>query len=190
MSVLHVYNSTHKRSFPAAADPITDGLVFLTYPHKELHGGKMWHVEDNTADLGAETGDLITIQFTTPAASVGLVHAIFEGFCGAAYTFDLREAQSGGGGSGSALTAYNHRRDSTNSHGMSFLKDSAVGTGGTVLFTKYFGAGVGSGTHGGIQRDNNEWVLKAATLYQVRVYSANANAAYVSMDFYLHADKH
>ena len=72
---------------------------------------------------------------------------------------------------------------------MSFLKDDGIGTGGVVLFTKYFGAGVGSGQHGGLQREVAEWILKAETLYQVRVYSANAVAAYVSMDFYLHIDK-
>lgn len=189
---MKIFNTTLKKWFVATSDAITDCLTFVTYPHKELHGGKMWTVFDSSADLGAETGDLITIQFTTPtlASGKGLVHAIFEGFCGAAYTFDLREAQTGGGAGGSALTAYNHRRDSSNTHGMSFLKDSGVGTGGTVLFTKYFGAGVGSGTHGGVQRDNDEWVLKPNTLYQVRVYSANAAAAYVSMNFYLHSDKH
>ena len=187
---MKIWNNTLQKWYKASGDNVTDVINVMQYSHHEIHSGKHWHVEDSSANLGAETGDLITIQFTTPAASVGLVHAIFEGFCGAAYTFDLREAQSGGGAGGGALTAYNHRRDSSNSHGMTFLKDNGVGTGGTVLFTKYYGAGVGSGTHGGVQLDNNEWVLKAATLYQVRVYSANANAAYVSMDFYLHADKH
>ena len=189
---MKIWNNTLQKWYKAAGDEVTDAITFVDYSHHEIHSGKHWHVEDDSADLGAETGDLITIQFTTPTAASGkgFVHAIFEGFCGAAYTFDLREAQSGGGAGGAALTAYNHRRDSSNTHGMSFLKDSAVGTGGTVLFTKYFGAGVGSGTHGGTQRNNNEWILKQNTLYQVRVYSANAAAAYVSMDFYLHNDRH
>ena len=190
MSIIKVFNKTHKRSFQSTQDSNTDSLVFVDFAHHQIHDGDTWHVEDTSANIGAETGDLLTIQFTTPASSIGLVHTIFEGFAGAAYTFDLREAQTGGGGSGSAITAYNRRRDDTGSHGMSFLKDSAVGTGGTVLFTKYFGAGVGSGQHGGLQREISEWVLLAETLYQVRVYSANAVAAYVSMDFYLNIDKH
>lgn len=189
MTVLKIWNTTSERSYPVAADEITDALIILNNGHAHIHEGESWHVFDDTANIGAEAGDFIDIQWTTPAASVGLMHCLFNGYCAAAFTFDLREAQTGGGAGGGALTARNRRRDNTDTP-ISFLKDDGIGTGGTVLFSQQLGAGVSAFNVGGAIRGSAEWILKAATLYQLRVYNAGANAATISIDYYVHADKH
>jgi len=190
--ILKLWNrtSTVQRSFPAESDLISDTLATISFEHYKIHEGNSWHVEDTTADLGAEVGDFIDIQLTTPAAAVGYIHAMFNGYAGNAYTFDLREAQTGGGAGGSTLTAYNRDRASSNVHGATITKDDGVGTGGTVLFSETYASGVGPFTQMGVSRGSQEWILKAATLYQVRVYAAAAVAAFVSMDFYLHIKRH
>ena len=186
---MKLWNSNRSRWLKAAMDRTTNAIATIDYAHYEVHNGKLWHVEDNTADIGDEAGDFLDIQFTTPAATVGLLHAIFDGYVAAAWLMDLREGQTGGGAGGAALTAYNRRRASTNIHGMSFLKDDGIGTGGTVLFTRNYGSGSGPFASGGTARESNEWILKPATIYQVRAYSTGAVAGQISIDFYLHTDK-
>ena len=188
--ILKLYNntSTVQRSFPATADVVTDCLVAIDQEHHEIHDGSSWYAQDTTANIGAEAGDFISLQFTTPVAASGLVHAVFGGWSAGAFTFDLREAQTGGGAGGGAVTAVNRRRDSSTT-AMAITKDDTVGTGGTVLFTKAIGAGI-QGREGFATRGQLEWVLNAATLYQVRVYNAGANAAVIEIDYYIHVDKH
>lgn len=171
------------------ADEITHALMVISYPHHEVHEGKMWSCEDSSANLGGETGDHINLQFTTPIASMGLLHAIFDAWVSGAATYTLREAQTGGGTGGGAADVYNHRRDKTDNPGFIIYKDNAVGTGGKVLINKPLGAGVGGNAQNAGSRDNNERVLAPATLYQVRVYAAAAVIGYVNVNFYLHKDK-
>jgi len=186
---MKLWNSNRSRWLKAAMDRITNCIVTITQPHHEIHDGKTWFLQDITSDMDAEAGDFISIQFTTPAATAGLVHVTFDAYVGAAYTFDIREGQTGGGTGGSALTAYNRRRGSANTHGMTFTKDDTIGTGGTVFQTKFYGSGSGPFATGGSARDSGEWVLDASTLYQVRAYSVNAVEGFLSMEFYLHIDK-
>ncbi len=184
----HLWNKTKTRWTKQEGDAVTGAMTTVDYAHHEIHSGSFWHVSDESADIGGETGDHITIQFTTPAASSGLVHALFNTNSSGAYLWTLREGQTGGGTGGGALTAYNRRRSSTTTHGMTILKDSSLGTGGTVLEQFNFGALGGLFASGG-QGRHAEWVLAPATIYQARVYVAAAQTAEISMDFYLHTDR-
>ena len=175
-------------SRPVMVDLITGSLVVVGLDHYKIHEGSSWHVFDDTANIGGEAGDFISIQFTTAAANSGLMHTVFTGYCASAYTFDLREAQTGGGAGGGVVTPVNRRRDNVDTP-ISMTKDDTVGTGGTVLFSYLVGAGKGAHEIGGTSRGQREWVLKAATVYQVRVYSNNASAATVSIDYYVYADR-
>ncbi|MFA9409578.1 MAG: hypothetical protein ACERKJ_12200 [Candidatus Dadabacteria bacterium] len=190
---MKLWNNSRQRWLKASMDRSTNALSILDYAHHEIHDGNSWHIYDTSADMSAQVENALEIQFTTPAASVGLVHAIFGGYVGAAWLFDLREGQTAGGANGAAIvTEVNRRRgsgDGVASHGMTFLKDSEVGTGGTVLMSKNYGSGSGPFAEGGTAREINEWVLAAATIYQVRALSDNAVAGNLYMDFYLHVDK-
>jgi len=190
---MKLWNSNRSRWLKASMDRVTNALATIDYAHHEIHSGKSWHIYDTSADMSGQVEDALNIQFTTPAASAGLVHAIFGGYVAAAWLFDLREGQSAGGANGAAIvTECNRRRgagDLTANHGMTFLKDSEVGTGGKVLMSKNYGSGSGPFAEGGTAREINEWVLAPATIYQVRAYSNNAVTGNLYMDFYLHADK-
>lgn len=167
----------------------------IQHEHEQVHRARSWIAEDTSSNMGAEAGDFISLDFTTPAATRGLIHMLFDGYCSGAFTFTLMEAGTKGAG-GTAVVAYNRWRPEvigisdgnpakTEADPLTLLKkDHAIMTSATTLFTRYYGAGQGVFAVGGDARGENEWVLKPSTAYHIQVYNAAATTGAVRIHYY------
>lgn len=172
-------------------DEITNALVGIDSVHHETHEGNKFTTSLSTADLDSNP---LRINFRTPAGSK-LSHFFISASVSGQATLELTEAYTGGAAGGSTLAPYNRNRGSLNTsslisiHGTPaagiLTQGAADATGGIILHLEQLG--VGAPKQAGESRDENEWVLKPDTLYQVSLTSTtNSVVATLSFNWYEH----
>lgn len=176
-----------------AVDPDSGAQIVSSQEHAKIHDGKSYYDILSTADLGAETGDIINLNWKTPASPY--IHLVFIAFGTAGMRVRLIEAPTGGAATpGTSRTLINKNRNSTNTSSITDLAGTPVAnkvspnatlaTGGTTLWDQYLegvGGPLGGGVSGG-SRDELE--LKISTQYQLSIYGAIANPAGLYMSLY------
>ena len=155
----------------------------ITIPYEDfkiVEVGKYFHAIDTTANLGGETGNMIHLVFTTPAATEIICHV--GGFCStAAAVFTFMEAPTAGGtGSGaSAASICLNRGTRKETSGLTILKDTTtITSGGITLHTEIIAAGNRSAN------EDHLWCLAASTKYSITMYLAAAGVSEVNMHWY------
>ena len=185
-------------------DASTNSLQTVSYAHHEIHSGTHWTVF--IQDDSVASGSMLSFSFKTPNSAV-LSHLVVEVHSsGESITALLEGAASTANGDGEvAVPAYNRQRDSGGAS--TLLEDTTTGTFNTVGLTAYpdtVGAAdhptgtvidcyaVGSGgKSGGQSRGAEEFVLKRAIVYGVRMTSkAATNSMILKLDWYEHAANH
>jgi hypothetical protein len=159
-----------------------------------VHEGRIFHVQYSVADIGVLTtpDDMITLSFTTPAASSGHVHLTFGGFCESGARLRLIEGKTGGGATPTGtVQTYNKTRSSTITSGITDVAganagkvsyDATLFTGGTTLLDIYMGVdGIGQSSNGG--ESHHVWELAAATVYQLSMFDTGNVPAQLYMEW-------
>lgn len=140
----------------------------ITSDHSYIHAGKgyKWNVSK------ALTAEAVYIyEFTTPAAATAYIHwrPVFLGSSANAVTLTFIEGGTYTGGS--AMTnIYNKNRNSSNTSGVSIKEGLTESVAGTQLDSLIAGSGSTSArTGGGAEGSEDEWVLKPATKYYLKL---------------------
>ena len=178
-------------------DKATGALIFLDYPHHEIHAGDRFYVMYSVASLGAMAApdDMITLTFTTPNTTKW-GHFSFLAIGTGGWRLRLIEAPSGGAASQTEqLSVLNRNRNSSKVSTMIALDstagevsyDATLATGGTALWDEYVPGG--SKVAGLVGSGRDEIVLKQNTKYQLSLYGTDADPATLMMDWYEHTDK-
>ena len=162
-------------------DEIAGGRVTIDLAHHETHEGDHF-VLSRTMTMDTVTAN--TVVITSPASSVGFIHLVADVESTNAGNWVLTEAPENS--AGSVLTVYNNKRDSVATSGTTVRAGAVVWTSaGTVLETHYIGANARAGS--GVNRSENEYILKPSTAYGVRfVNSAATCYSTVNLYFYRH----
>lgn len=179
-------------------DAVTATLMMLGYAHHERHAGSAYEITYSVASLGDETGDIMTLSFTTPDTTKWL-HMVFGAKGTAGWRVRFIEAPTGGAETpAGSLDVYNVNRNSSNTSGILDLASAAgkvsygatLATGGNTLWDEYIeGSTVGLGGSGSVG-DRNEVILKQNTTYQLSLYGTDTNPGTLTMDWYEHTNRH
>lgn len=171
-------------------DPSTEALIIMQQDHHEIHVGDNYEVT-NVVDLAIN--NVRDIRITTPNTTE-YGHFIFGLQCENETEYYLYEAVTIVT-AGSSITPLNNNRNSGNSSSMTvdYIDNTSVANADsdtTVAGSTTLKHGIiGSGQDGGEDSHDREIILKANTVYCVRMI-ANA-AGYVNYDlsWYEHTDK-
>lgn len=170
---------------PLEGDPATGALTTVDYPHHAIHEGKAY---SGNATFSLATTASAYVHFLV--ATGHYPHFRLTGLAsdGEKFTFTLYEAPTVAT-NGTALTLYNRNRNSTKDPAASlhaWTKTSAITVGTTVLDSHYIGGGTGVGgaKSGGTNATDEEWVLKPATKYALKVKNGGANTSVASVRFF------
>lgn len=174
-------------------DVITDAALVLDYPHHELHQGNMYTL---VAHTGGATATALALAFRLPAGTKRM-HAVVEWKSSGAAHLDIVEGATWDTGSGSAVNAVNHNRNSANTSQVegdatgSFVAGTAVQdpttiAGGTIIHQEYEFAGNQESV---AERSEREWILKNDETHVVRLVSDDgAEGLWLAITFYEHTD--
>ena len=182
-------------------DGDTGALKIIESEHAKIHDGYSFSASYSTTT--AATDDHRTgISFTTPAASVGEMHAVFTATASHAAEVTLSEAPTLDSDPGANVAPYNRNRNSTVTsicgssettptlNEYTTLTEAQIAggtfTAGTNIAYEVLVAGGGPKALGGASRAGQEWELKAATKYifWVQNIGNNANTHVLNMDWY------
>jgi hypothetical protein len=159
---------------------IPDVLTTMDYGMQKIRKGEAFYYDFALADIGAATGDHITISFTTPAATIATIYMTWEIHCEGEVAFTVREAATSGVGGGGASTPYNRDRNSAATTSLVGLKSATtVGAGGIVLVEQW----VGVASTWSYIKEPMEWALKAETLYSFRMYTTANTAGSIALSW-------
>lgn len=125
-------------------DAVTNAMMVIDYDHHEVHEGSRYFVQYGVASLGAMTGDIITLTFTTPA-SAKWDHFVFTARGSSGWRIRLIEAPTGGAtGATGQLPILNKNRNSTNTSlttdgttAGQVNYDATLATGGVTLWDDF-----------------------------------------------------
>ena len=187
-------------------DMSTHSLQVIDYAHHEIHAGSSFHAEYSVTT--ANTDDHRTgILFKTPATTKYAHMVITVSATGAAEAIINEAPTLGAPTAGSDTAIYNRNRNSTKTSTLQSLEGTpTVGSltkaietemgnltisAGTELEHLFLAAGTGPKPLGGVSRGQQEWILKANTIYLIYLINtgASANTHYVGVDWYEHTDK-
>jgi hypothetical protein len=162
-------------------DDRSGARVCIEYPHHEIHEGNFFTVAYSKT---INSGSVTSIMITTSALSAGVVHFIAQVEASLAGTWIFAESTSAS--VGSALTAYNNNRLSSNTSGTVIVGSPTITTTGTTLETHVVGTDAPSTRTGGSSDSRGEWILAASTSYIVHfTSSAASNATNLVLSFYV-----
>jgi hypothetical protein len=165
-------------------DSISGNRKIIEPEHAAIHAGLNF-----TVSVLTTTSSYLSLVFTTPAASTKKrLHFVFSANTDKAATIRFYEGAVVSGGS--ALTQINNNRESALTDGTVWVKDAVVTSTGTILESHLIGS-TGSGNvrpgGGGVAR--NEWYLKYATVYMIRVECDVATTkAEITVPYYYRAE--
>lgn len=161
-------------------DSTTGALVTLETIHHEVHEGEMFHVGHTNSNVS--NGANVDMLLVTGAKEA---HAVWEVFAGGQVTVTLYEAPTvTAGNEGTALTAYNMKRASTNTPTAAAYHTPTVGATGSVTLVnaRILPGGTSPTTRvGGGIRAGSEWILKPSTKYLMRVNNSSGGAIAVNV---------
>lgn len=148
----------------------------IDWPHEKIHEGKHYTF---TYSKALSAGSVLSVAITTPTSDVGIYHFVAAVESNLAGTWYFTEGASISGGS--ALTAYNNNRISSNTSGSTIKGSPTVTTYGTVyLETHSVGSNTTPHTLGGNAEVRNEYILASSTTYML-YFQANATSTYAAI---------
>ncbi len=136
-------------------DDSSSGIVTTTFPHSELHEASTYQTNISDADISTSP---LRIKMVIPAQEKR-IHMLAFGVSSGASIFTITENPTGGATGGSALTAFNKRRDSANTTTATLTQGVTAPTGGTVLGPDPERHGFDKDKISGETRDTAEWIL-------------------------------
>jgi len=171
----YIWNGDSGQWEKMAADGPTNALRTIDYAHHEEHSGSAYFISD-VVDLALN--NVLDIIIVTPD-TLKWAHML-----AGLFTESETEWWTYEGGTinnaGTAITAYNHNRNSTNTSGLTIsyhtntsLSNANIDTTVPASHLEHGIVGSGRGTGGG-DRNDSELILKQNTTY---VFRAIANAA-------------
>ena len=170
-----VHGMTHDgESKPIKIDDWGWSQVTMTYVHHKVHDGEsfqVWYWADDVAD-GSSVEILLRVN-SEPA------HAVFAGAAGGDATAHLIENPTVTA-AGTALTAYNLNRTSSNTASTLAYHTPTVAAG-TELVAQFMPGGAGPQASGGQAQSGSEWVLKPDEDYVCRITNISGQAQPLSI---------
>ena len=167
-------------------DPRTGWQKTISGPHGEVHEGKYYKAVTSTSNIGAETGDIIQLIWTTPAGPAQM-NLVIHVQCSAAALYTFTKGWTGGAASIDGTVPGRNRNHAFPDSSIVFSYGATAVTGGTVLETQTITTGkFGAGEF----RDSQEEILDFNTNYSVDIYLNAAGVAYIALDWYMKTDKH
>lgn len=160
----------------APFDATTGAALVMETVHHEVHEGEMFHAAYTNGSVA--NGANLDLQLTTGAKEA---HTTWEVFAGGQVTVSLYEAPTTSGGT--AVTAYNLKRSSTNTPTGAVAHTPTVTATGTVTLVngRILPGGNSPQTRvGGGIRSGAEWILKPATKYLMRVNNSSGSTIAVN----------
>lgn len=195
---LQLFDPTTGKFWPAKNDRATDCIAIVDYEHHEIHDGSHFF---NVRHVDVPANDILDIRFTTPDTTKWL-HMTYQFETEAEYIADLYEGVTIVN-PGTALTAINNDRNSTNTSGLTLFDyivnvDVANANVDTVIASATLLLDVHTGTSGfltssgGSAKRENEIILKQNTSYSFRFANQSGTTEYVAWAFkwYEHTNKH
>jgi len=144
---------------------VHDGLITEEWDHTAIHSGQVWRV-GSYQTIGASS-TLSVMMTTGTEENVHVSFAVNTNGPGVAQFFESTVASGG-----TALTAKNALRSSTNTSSATLVTDPAISTTGSAIGVNVVGSeGFKSEIGGSIE--SRVWILKASTNYLVR-FTADA----------------
>jgi hypothetical protein len=169
-------------------DEETHGLITIDAVHWMVHRGYMFEVGTSTAVLANGTTASFLINLTS-ATITNELHLVFNASLGGQGKIDIYE-NAIYNSSGTALTAYNMDRTTTNvcQAGIIFSANPLeITTLGTKIYTTLSPGGTSVQTRiGGSTRAATEWILKPGNSYSVVITNSSGGniAVSLSLEFY------
>jgi hypothetical protein len=157
----------------------------IDYAHNEIHAGSHFTFDSYLSLTKAGSGQLLIITPNTTKWS----HLFIEidttaGDVVMEFTENATVTEVG-----TAATIYNNSRNSTTTNGTLIYLSSTVTAGTTVLKKKYMGSGKSG--YGGVNRNEDEIILKQGTNYLLKFTEQNIAACQVNfiLEWYEHTNK-
>jgi hypothetical protein len=167
-------------------DEATWATTTITYEHHEIHAGNHYFVTGTTT---LASDGQISFGITT-SDSTEWAHLTFGVDATGQTTLDFYESATYTGGS--AVTAYNNNRNSTNTSGLTIVSDPTFATSdGTLISARAFGIEANPAQiFGGTTTRDREMILKQNTKYVVIIGSGSAgNIISYDAEWYEHTHK-
>lgn len=153
-------------------DGLTDARVGIDYEHHEVHGGSHYTLCHYQTTTGGTTGGLAYIIRTSTNTSYAHMKFTINAALNAEYFFYEACTTSS---DGSALTAYNNNRTSSNVPALIISEGASITTDGTTLKHEAIGVdGVNPvGQAGGVTDRSDEYILGANQAYGLEIFPLN-----------------
>lgn len=158
-------------------DGVSSAIKTIEIEHAEVHEGELYHFSGISAAIDPAAS--YALQFTTPASADIHLKAAYFSVTGAQKS--QAEVQLSEGATltgGTAGTAVNRNRQSTNVSTVTLKYGVTISNAGTILDNGSFG-----GTNGGEDGRNTEMVLAKSTTYCFKGTNRSSGAATIS--FYI-----
>lgn len=149
-------------------DASEGALIVIDDVHDEIHLGNHY-----TTSVYASIGAASTLSVLITAPATGEIHLTGVLMADGSGVFTWSEAPNASGGS--ALVAYNNRRDSANAATLTATSDPTYVSSGTILLTTHVGTYAPSVNVGGQFANRQEWILAPSTLYLIRFTADGAS---------------
>jgi len=149
------------------------GLVTISDFNYYVHAGQAF---EWNANWTMSSGQVHRILFTTPSSPPD-INLVYNAYASGATTVEFYSGTTYTGGTGTAGTAWNRNRQSSNTADTSVLVDPTVISDGTLLRSDEItsAANIKSGATSG-DFDTSTWVLDESTVYMLKITSgANGN---------------
>ena len=172
-------------TFPDKYLPRAPGGALETqdHLHRIVHDGAFFSA-DYEITHGATTAG--TVLITAPAT--GVYHMYFNVETNKAGAWTFSEAPNATATAGSTLTAYNNNRQSTESGGLTLIKQGTYTSSGTVLTSHILGSETGGPQTvgiGGASGSMNFRILNVSTAYLLRHVPAETATSILHVYYYL-----
>lgn len=170
-------------SSQADYDQISNALVTMDVVHAVIHDQLFYTVTDY--DSSVDTAAPKYWRLTTPAT--GYVHIVAGVSMSGAGLVEVYENPTLSG-AGTALTAMNNYRPSSNTATVTATADPTTSNDGTRIFVQYLGSNAPGARFGGTLRQAAEFVLKQNEDYIFKVTPvSNSTAVSIVLELYVRA---
>lgn len=164
-------------------DDAVNAAIFINNEHHEIHEGDAYYITYvATGVASGSNADLLLL----PPNTTTRCHLVWSVDTNEETEFYLYEAGNVTGGT--AVTAYNHDRNSANAATLAVTHTPTVTTTGTLIYHNYQGLTGGTTHFGSQERREQEMIMKQNTTYLFRVTSRGAgNDISIYISWYEHA---
>ena len=159
--VLATFDIAHAFEF----DEIAGALNVIDIVHHEIHEGEFFSVSYKAPDA-SPIADNATIAFALTAATK-YIHLEAVAAMGGDAEVEFYEASTVTGGT--ATTPRNHKRTASDNSDVTVVRDPTVNVAGTLLENAFMPGGTGGNAIGIVGNQRQEWILRPAITYVVRL---------------------